>query len=154
MGAPPPEGEVPPPAEGAGVGQPVDTLCLNCTQLIPAGSPSCPECGTSTPPPAQPEGEGEGEVAPPAETPELEGIPTAPEGVVAPPPEGIPPAAPPPAEGEVAPAGEPAPAPTPEGTAAVAPPETVQQFNCPTCGTMVTRDMAQCPGCSAPLAFE
>ncbi len=46
-----------------------------------------------------------------------------------------------------------APAPPPETTEGIETAEE-QQFTCPNCGTALTRDMTQCPGCAAPLAFD
>jgi hypothetical protein len=94
------------------------------------------ELATETPEPLpEPEAEAPAEIVPPEA---MEGAP--PEGEV---PDEI------------------APAPTEEGAVAETPEAEATEgvvdagdFTCPNCGTPLSRDMTQCPGCSAPLMFD
>jgi hypothetical protein len=94
------------------------------------------ELATETPEPLpEPEAEAPAEIVPPEA---MEGAP--PEGEV---PDEI------------------APAPTEEGAIAETPEAEASEgvvdvgdFTCPNCGTPLSRDMTQCPGCSAPLMFD
>jgi hypothetical protein len=129
MGAPPPEAEV---DEGA---LPPET---EAQAPVPEG-----EEPLTTPP--MPETEAEAEAGVGFETEET-GVLQEDEGIVAPPPE----------EAPEAPEETTEPQTTPETETTEEPQVTTEEieFTCPNCKTPLSRDMTQCPGCSAPLQFD
>jgi hypothetical protein len=123
------EGEVPPmipPTEPETMGAPEQELEVPAESLA-VEEPSAPEA--EAPAPEQEEIEVEGEAA---------AIEEAQAPMESPPP---------PAEAEAGEGEIPA---EPEGAEAAA----ASDFTCPNCNTGLSRDMTQCPGCGAPLAFD